>query len=423
MEDCHLSKEDILQYLYGLGRFGIKLDLEVMGKFLPAIGNPHQQFKTIHVAGTNGKGSTCAYLASILQEAGYRVGLYTSPHLVRFNERIQVNRHEIKDEELVFLVQYLRQEAEGLGLQPTFFEFTTALAFQHFARCPVDYAVIETGLGGRLDATNVIDPEVMIITSIAFDHQQHLGHSLLEIAREKAGIIKRGKKVITGEKKEEIVHYFQQVCLEKNAHLLAVARDSTVKVLEQNLQGQTFISQGLVSGKYFIPLLGPYQVTNALGAILAAQELGISSSAIQRGLAKTTWAGRFQVLQENPLVVVDGAHNVQAFEELAQFLQQFSQRKLLVLGIAKDKEIISMLRVLAPLFSQAIVSQGNFKPANPRQLAEEVKKYIPTVFVEPNPERAYRRALALSSPQEMILITGSLYFVGDVLKWSDKAKI
>lgn len=404
-----------MQYLYGLERLGIKLGLEEVTKLLNILGNPHQKCKSIHIAGTTGKGSTAAFLAQILQEAGYTVGLYTSPHLIKFNERIKINGKGISDQDLISLVKTVKEKVEQNNLQPTFFEFTTALAFLYFAREKIDVAVIETGMGGRLDATNVIQPEVAVITNISLDHQQYLGETKEKIAVEKAGIIKRNGIVVTAEKDREVIKIIERSCMEKKAKLFLT---NEAQLKEWNLNGQSFILDG---SEYNISLLGEHQLQNAAVAIKATsllRERGFSISPlnIRQGLKKAYWPGRLEVVCKEPFILVDCAHNVAGMQELTKFVRALPQRKVLLLGIAADKQILEMVSLIAPLFEEVIISKGNYKPADPAIIAKEVKKYVTKVAIEPEPEKALRKALSRLSSGGVLLVTGSIYFVGDVLK-------
>ena len=365
--------DEILQYLYGLERFGIKLGLEVIEQLLNTLDNPHYQFKSIHVVGTCGKGSTAAFLAKILQEAGYNVGLYTSPHLVRFNERIQINRREISDQELIALTQEIKQELDIL--QPTFFEFTTALAFLYFARKKVDIAIIEAGMGAKLDATNVITPELTILTNVDFDHMAYLGTTLSQIAEDKAAAIKPNVPVVSMEKNKVMVDYFEKVCHERNTTLHHI-KDHNLHPLNSSLQGQEFrFDQQL----FATTMIGRHQLDNASTAILAAIILQnrwlITPEAIRRGIAATSWSGRLDILSRQPFIIIDGAHNVVEMTAIADFITTIPHRKALLLAIAKDKDIPALVRLIVPLFQQVIISQGNFKPAPTALIAREAKKY------------------------------------------------
>lgn len=404
-----------LQYLYGLERFGIKLGLQAITELLDRLDNPQHKFKSIHVTGTNGKGSTCAFLDSIFQQAGFKVGLYTSPHLVRFTERIKVNGKEIKNKELVELTKFIKQKAEENHLHPTFFEFTTALAFLYFVQNKIDWAVIEVGMGGRLDATNVIIPEVSVITNIDYDHMSYLGDTKKKIAGEKAGIIKENIPLITAEKENFIINVFKEKCLEKKAELIVLNESYQIK--KSDLKGQVFVAK---KERWMIPLLGEYQIQNTLLALLVIEVLhkkglNISGEVLKKGLKKTKWPGRLQILKKKPLVIVDGSHNLEGFTYLSSYLKQFPQRKIMLIGIKEDKQVSEMVALLSPLMDEIIISQSNYKPANPYLLEKEVKKYKDKVKVVPDFKEAIKEAIKLTNPEDLLLIAGSLYLVGDFL--------
>ncbi len=410
---------DILHYLYGLGRFGIKLGLETVTGLLNLLGDPHQKYKSIHLAGTNGKGSTAAFLAQILREAGYTVGLYTSPHLIKFNERIKINGKDISNQDLMELVATVREKVKEHHLQPTFFEFTTALAFLYFAQKEIDIAVIETGMGGRLDATNVIQPEISIITNISLDHQQYLGETKEKIAMEKAGIIKQGGIVITAENDKEVIKIIERNCIQNKAKLFFA---DEMQLQDWSLDGQNFITNGC---RYTISLLGEHQLQNAAVTIKAASLLrergfSISPQNIQQGLKKAYWPGRLEVVYDKPFILVDCAHNVAGMQELAKFIHVLPQKKILLLGIAADKQIPEMVSLIAPLVEEVIISKGSYKPADPMIIAEEAKKYVDKVVIEPEPEKALREALSRLQDEDALVVTGSIYFVGEILKYRNQ---
>ncbi len=444
---------DMLNYLYSLERFGIKLGLEVMQKLMAVLDNPERAFKSIHIAGTNGKGSTAAFLASILQEAGYKTGLYTSPHLVRFNERIKINGRDISDAGLRRLIAIIRKAVEENqtgkhSFQPTFFEFTTAMAFLHFAQEKVELAVIETGMGGRLDATNVITPEISIITSIGMEHTQYLGNTLLKIAAEKAGIIKKGIPAVIAEKNQRLASFFRKACARKKAPAHILDEEIHYHPERWDLSGQRFrasfmagtMTGALTAGKnpaagkrftagensfgrsavrdfFHIPLLGQHQLRNAAGAMLAASYLGIPPENIKTGLAKTHWPGRLEIISGKPFILADCAHNAAGMLELAKFIRVLPHRKIILLGISEDKQIPEMVSLIAPLAEEIIISKGNYKPAEPDIIAKEARKYAAKVEIEPQPEKALRKALSRLSNDSVLLATGSIYFVGEILKY------
>lgn len=376
---------------------------------MDSLGNPQNAYKTIHVAGTNGKGSVCALIYSVLKESGFKVGLYTSPHLMKFNERIKINGKEISDKEIVEYTKLLKQKSEELGIQPTFFEFTTAMAFLHFAK-KVDIAVIETGMGGRLDATNIINPLVSVITNIDFDHMQILGDTKEKIASEKAGIIKTSP-VITGEKDPEIIEIFRKVCDKNNTNLITTENLKS-EILESTLEKQVF----KINGKKFeIHLLGKYQIENSKTAYLALKTIGVSDQNIGKGFENVCWPGRLQILSKKPLVIVDGTHNSAGLGATYEFVKKLQNRKVLVLGIAEDKPLEEFVSKLCPIFETTITTEGNFKPADCRLIEEDAKKYSKNVEAIKSVKKAVQKALSLVKEDETIFITGSLYMVGDAM--------
>ncbi|MBT3814643.1 bifunctional folylpolyglutamate synthase/dihydrofolate synthase [Candidatus Woesearchaeota archaeon] len=407
-----MMKEQVLDYLYGLKKFGDKLRLEEMEKLVSALDNPQNKFKSIHIAGTNGKGSTAAFLAQILEEAGYKVGLYTSPHLVNFNERIKINGKDISDENIVELTKIIREQVETNNIDTTFFEFTTAMAFQHFANEGVDFAIIEVGLGGRLDATNVIDPDLCVITNVSLEHTKILGETKEEIAKEKAAIIKEKKVVITAETDPIVLNIFENKCKEKNSFLVVLDDQLKYKINKSNFNTQTFTVK---NNTFTIKMLGEHQIRNACLALLIAKQLEIPINKVKWGLEKTLWAGRLQTLQENPLLMVDGAHNIAGIKYLVNFVKTIRKRKILVLGIAKDKKLNEMVSLLVPLFEQIIVTEGSFKPTPVEELAEAVKEYNPNVKIVKDSEEAVKEALNIANEDDFVLVSGSLYLIGDIL--------
>ena len=385
----------VLEYLYSLERFGIKLGLDVMNQLMDVLDHPEKKFKSIHVTGTNGKGSTCAFLASILRKAGYTVGLYTSPHLIRFNERIKLNGVDISDKDLIRFTSVIREKLHGIDA--TFFEFTTALAFLYFAEKKVDIAVIEVGMGGRLDATNVIVPEVCVITHVAFDHLEHLGKTLIEIAREKAGIVKTNVPLVTAETHPDVLALFRKVCHDHGSEMTVVGD----------------------AGDWKLSLRGEHQTVNARTAVAALRVIHdifpVSDQAIREGLATAKWPGRLMVVSEKPLIILDGAHNLDGMLALRDYIVELPRRKILLLGIAEDKDVSAMVKLIVPLFEQVIVTQGNFKPMDAGKLAGEVRKHCSNVTIVPSAAEAFRKARASVKKNELLLVTGSLYLVGDVL--------
>lgn len=408
--------QEILDYLYGLTRFGIKPGLDVTRGLLDNLGNPQNKFKSIYVAGTNGKGSTSIFIASILQKAGYKVGLYTSPHLVKFNERIKINGEEISDETLVELTKKIRNNLEDL--QPTFFEFTTSLAFLHFARNDVDIAIVEAGLGGRLDSTNVIMPELSVITNIDLDHTFYLGGTKEKIANEKAGIIKKGVPLVTAEEDEKILEVFK-----KKADKIYTVKDP--ELILKNLEFQKFRYE---NKEFKISLLGEYQIKNACTALLTIEvmkEKGfkISQKAVEEGLLSARWPARLQIFSREPCLIIDGAHNPAGLEKTRNFVEKIENRKVLIFGVSDDKDIFQMAKLITPLFERVIITQGNFKPADADKVAREAKKFCGDVKEIPNCGEAIKEALSSVKKDEVVLVTGSLYLAGDVLKQLHQQRI
>ncbi|MGD9081062.1 MAG: folylpolyglutamate synthase/dihydrofolate synthase family protein, partial [Desulfobacterales bacterium] len=300
-----------LKTMYALRRFGIILGLDTIKGILGALGNPQNDFNSIHVAGTNGKGSVASALSAILQESGYRVGLYTSPHLVRFNERICINNHQISNLDVIKSYQAVKHVHHG-DRSPTFFEFATAMALYAFSRQKVDWAVIETGMGGRYDATNILTPAISIITNVSMEHRDYLGNTLAEIAREKAGIIKQATPVVTAVKQKQARSIVREVARKKSAPLFMLGKDFAVR---QHQSGH-FSYYGFENTwrQLKTPLLGRYQIQNAALALAASELLiknnvPIAPKSIKQGLANTRWPGRLEIVCDKPLVILDGAHN------------------------------------------------------------------------------------------------------------------
>lgn len=414
-----------MKTLYALRRFGIILGLDTIKSILNALGNPQNDFNSIHVAGTNGKGSVASALSAILHESGYRVGLYTSPHLVRFNERICINNHQISNENVVKSYQAVKRVHHG-DRSPTFFEFATAMALYEFSRQQVDWAVVETGMGGRYDATNVIQPAISIITNVSMEHRDYLGNTLAQITREKAGIIKQGTPVVTAVKQKQVRSVVQEVAQKKSAPLFILGKDFTVR---QNQSGH-FSYYGIENTWHHVqmPLLGHYQVQNAALALAASELLiknkaEISQESIKQGLANTRWPGRLEIVSDNPLVILDGAHNLIAARNLAKFLaENLSKRRItLVIGILDDKPYESMLKSLLPQCSRAIITRAKTDRAlAPEKLYAMAKKTISDVTIVPDVAGAAKNAIENAGLDDVICIAGSLYVVGEAKEAIEK---
>jgi dihydrofolate synthase/folylpolyglutamate synthase len=416
-------------YLSGLEKFGMKLGLENITELLDRLGNPHKEWKAIHVAGTNGKGSVCAYVSSILQEAGYKVGLYTSPHLVRLNERIQINGKQISDDRMEELAEKTRKVSEEMASespekQITHFEFLTAMAFSYFRDESVDFGVLEVGLGGRLDATNVVVPEACAITHLAIEHSEHLGGSISQIAGEKAGIIKEGIPVVVSDNPppEPIV----DVCREKKARLVIVGKDIIYGRTEQEEDLQHIRINDMHDIR--IKLLGHHQIQNAataFGVIEILKEKGheVPHKAVVDGFRKAKWPGRFQIAMRNPIVVLDTAHNPDAAAELRKSVDDVLEyeRGILVLGMLDDKDVEGFAAEIYPIVSMVICTA----PENPRalpadELARVFKNFIRKSGPIPRVPEAMEKALELSGENDLILVTGSNSTVGEAIQYLDR---
>lgn len=419
-----------LQQLYSLERFGIKLGLDNIRTLLGLLGNPHEGLKAVHVTGTNGKGSVCAYVASVLQKAGYRTGLYTSPHLVRFNERIQVDGVPISDGDLLRLwngIQPAMKQMDGERPvnRPTFFEVTTAMAFEYFREQKVDVAAIEVGMGGRFDATNVIESRVAVVTRVGLEHTEHLGRTVDRIAREKAGIIKPASRAVTVD--QEALPVIEARCRELQAPLTIVGRDVTLERISQDLDGQRIRVRGAFGTlEVDTPLVGSFQVENVGLAVAALTEfrktgIEIPDAAIVSGIAAVRWPARFQKIRENPLVIIDGAHNGPAAAALAAaYSELFPERKcILVTGILADKDLASITASLGPLASRVIACRPKSHRAyHPEEVASAFRRYAPSEVV-PAVADAIDRALAEATEDDLVLITGSIYTAGEALDHLD----
>jgi dihydrofolate synthase/folylpolyglutamate synthase len=414
-----------LKTMYGLRRFGIILDLETIKRILSALGNPQDNFASIHVAGTNGKGSVASALSFILHESGYKVGLYTSPHLVRFNERICINNCQISDSDVVKSYNAVQQVHYG-DRSPTFFEFATAMALYEFGRQKVDWAVIETGMGGRYDATNIITPAVSIITNVSMEHRDYLGNTLAQITREKAGIIKQRTPVVTAVKQKQARSVVQRVAQKQSAPVFVLGKNFSVR----RSQSGHFIYYGIENTWHELqmPLLGHYQVQNAALALATSELLNkhkaeISFKSIKNGLLKTRWPGRLEIVSKNPLVILDGAHNLIAARNLSKYLtENLSNRRItLVVGILDDKPYAAMLKSLLPLCSRAIITRAKTDRALPLQkLYATAKKIISDVTTVSDVAKAAKHAIETSGPNDVVCIAGSLYVVGEAKEAIEK---
>jgi len=444
-----MNYESSVRYLLSLGRelaaptqaAAAKFDLENITILAERLGRPDRAYPSVHIAGTNGKGSTAAFLESILRHAGFRTGLNTSPHLEKINERIRINGEEINDEafaETFTRIQLLIEEllaAAKLRAHPTYFECVTAMAFEYFARERVEFGVFEVGLGGRLDATNILSPVVSIITRLDFDHENFLGHSLKEIAAEKAGILKPGVPLVLAEQPLEAREVILARATELDSPVTEPAK--AFRVDRESMEDGSVRARirEAESGKVFdiVPSLpGRFQLQNALNAVAAARLLQnrgfrIPDEALTNGIANTIWPGRLEKLQSAPDVYLDGAHNPGAARELAHFLEQnFRNRKLWLLYAAlRDKAVDEVAGLLFPRAAEVIfTAPRTVRAVSAAQLAEITGHHAAHYSVIPDAECAFEHALAHAAPEDAIFVTGSLYLVGQLRHyWKQRAQV
>lgn len=411
-----------IEYLYGLQKHGIKLGLETMRTVLGAIGRPERRLRMVHIGGTNGKGSTAAMVAAMLQASGMRVGLYTSPHLVEFRERIRVDGAMIPEDQLADLVELVRA-AIPTALAPTFFEMTTAIALRYFAESRVDIAVLEVGLGGRFDATNVIEPMACGITTIALDHQEYLGRTEEAIAFEKAGIIKPTVPVVIGRMGPEAGAVMRRVAAERAAPFWRLGAEFFVEGDDTQwfkYRGQTRVIEGLQCS-----LAGRHQLDNAACAIALLDASGkagvaVDEAAVRKGLRSVAWEGRLELIEEDPHVLLDGAHNPAAAMVLARYLEEFLARHpdariILVWGMMRDKVHREFIAPLLPLISEVVLTQaGLARSATVQELRQSLTEWRKPVFDAPQPVEALRTAKQRASARDLVCVAGSLMLLGDI---------
>ncbi len=419
--------------------------LEHVKELLCRIGDPHLAARTVHIAGTKGKGSIASMIARVLTVSGYRTGLYTSPHLHNLRERIRVDGSLILEEEFASLMTELKpyfeamnviamsqspERSEGEAKQPlTFFEALTVLAFDYFNKRQIDFQVLEVGLGGRLDATNVAKPEVCVITPISLDHTQVLGDSLEKIASEKAGIIKPGSVVVSSPQPKEVIPVIDDVCHQRKARLIQVGKDVTWHKMTSDLCRQSFTVGGKMGTHHLtIPLLGDYQVENAATAVatlevLASSDFRITAEDIARGLAQVDWPGRFQILRREPIVLVDGAHNVASTRRLVENIKtNFDYDQVfLVIGTSCDKDISGIVKELVPLSPQVAVTRSTHpRTASPSTVAAEFLSQGIEPKLSENVFQALSQTLSLADKEDLICVTGSLFIVAEALDYFSK---
>ena len=416
-----MNFKESINWLNGFQKFGIKLGLDRIKKLSKELGNPEKSYKTIHVGGTNGKGSVCKFLGSILTSSGYKVGVYTSPHLQCFSERIVIDGEEISEKEIVLLFEKIKPIVEKMkkkGNTPTYFEIVTAMCFEYFKEKNVDYAVIEVGLGGRFDATNIIEPIVSVITNVSLDHQNILGNSIKEIAKEKAGIIKNKVPVITGAR-DNALKVIEKKADEKNAPLTIIDSSNWKK-----LSDKSFLIKGSLNDyNVKTSMKGSFQGTNIALAISVVETLQINGifiteNSIFEGIKKTFNPGRMEIVSEKPHILLDGAHNIACMNVLKETLEKDFKydRLILVVGILSDKNIEEMLKIIIPLANNIIVTKSkNNRASNTTFLKDKILKlgFKNKIVVKNNVSDAVDYAKSIANKNDLICITGSLFTVGE----------
>lgn len=418
-----MNREEVMNFIDSSKKFGSKLELLRIEKLCELLGNPQDSLKCIHIAGTNGKGSTSVFIHNILVDAGYTTGLYTSPFIYEFNERIQINNTPIKDTDLTEIMTVVSGNVEIMIAEgyehPTEFELITAAAFLYFKKKKCDYVVLEVGLGGIFDATNIIKaPELSVITSISLDHTDYLGNTVAQVAKNKCGIIKKNCPVLSYMKQEEAA---LEVIKETAQELLApltVANCETLEILKCDLSGNEFSYNGEV---YETSLVGKYQIYNSITAISAAELLAkkgllVSCQNIKNGLKAAKWPARFEILRQNPTVIADGSHNADGMNAFVETAKEIMKEKpVCVLGMLRDKDYDSCLRKLSEITDTVVVTEVD----SPRReivenLEKTAKKYIRNVYAEKENKNAMKKALQLAGSDGTVIALGSLYMMNSI---------
>ncbi len=424
-----MNYNESLKYIEETHKFGMRLGLDNIEKLLELLGNPQDKLNIIHVAGTNGKGSTCSFITSILKGSGYKVGLYTSPYLETFTERIRINGINIPQEDVARIVTLIKKKIDYMVANgyhyPTEFEIVTAMAFYYYYEQNVDFVALEVGLGGRYDATNVIKTsKVSVITSISLDHVGILGDTIAKIAYEKGGIIKENGVAIVYDQSDEAKDVIKSICKEKNAQYIE-ARFDNVKIIKSDINSQTY-SCKLMDKKYNdleIELIGEHQINNSIVALNTieylnkTENLNINEDAIRLGLINTRWPGRIEKIMDKPTFIIDGAHNEDGAKSLARALEKnFNNKKsTLLIGMLEDKDIDGVLDILMPYFDKVITTT----PDNPRAidceiLKEKISKYTDDVISNSNIEEDVKYTFDNAGEDDVIISAGSLYMIGTV---------
>jgi dihydrofolate synthase / folylpolyglutamate synthase len=411
-----------VEYLFSLERIGIKYDLKNIRKLSALSGNPYKKLRAIHVAGTNGKGSTASIIASILKESKYKVGLYTSPHVVDFRERIRINGKMISKDYVINFTNKYYKDIERI--KPSFFEATTAMAFKYFADNKVDFAVIECGLGGRLDSTNILNPLMSIITSISVDHTEYLGNTIKSIAMEKAGIVKRGVPCVTGNLTYYQSAIIKKVCKEKKSVMI----DSNVITLKSKFIPNTGYALSFPEEEMILPLFGKYQLKNlktvfaVFVVLIGLEKVQFRISEFKNGLLNieqnTGYNYRFRKIADKPQIVLDVSHNAEGLNTLKESLKMLKYKKLIIIfGMMLDKEIGKCINELEKLNGFMIFTKPDYKRAGePKDFAEHLSKKSKYV-IKDSVKESYEYAKALAKKDDLILVTGSFFMVSDFLKF------
>ena len=421
--------EEAMKYITEVGNFGSNYGLERTYKLLEYLSNPEKDLKFIHIAGTNGKGSTTSMIAEILMGAGYKVGMYTSPFIEEFEERIQINRNNIPKEKLASLMDEVKAAVDKViedgYSHPTEFEIITVLMLLYFKKENIDFGVIEVGLGGTLDSTNVITPVLQVITSISFDHTNLLGNTLEEIAGEKAGIIKSGIPTVIYPQKAEALKVIENKCSEMNSKLYIANCDNFKfeNVVNEDRPYQLLKYNNEVD--ILLPLLGEHQITNlsvAMTAIEVLNNINITNillDSIVKSIKKVKWKGRLEVLSKNPYVVIDGAHNIQGIETLSRNIKKYFKYEnlYLILGILADKDVEEMIKVIAPMAKKIYaVTPNSIRAELAEDLKREIIKYNENCEAYDDYKEAYLTAINDANENDFVLASGSLYMIGDMRK-------
>jgi len=423
-----MEYQEVLDWLLDLEVMGIKLGLANVRELLSRLGDPQRQFRSVHVAGTNGKGSVSAMTASILKAQGYRTALYTSPHMVDFRERVQVDGLPISRKQLCRLAKEVKGQVDDMCLAkpeacPTFFEATTALAFLHFAELGTELAVVEVGMGGRLDATNVIDPECTAITRIGLEHRRYLGDTLGKIAFEKAGIIKPGVPVVTTEHDPEALGVIRDRASELASPMRIVAEGVDFKLLDSSLQGirLLLLRNGM---KVSLPLIGSYQASNAglafaMVECLRSRGIAVSDEAVRRGLETVTWPGRMELVRRRPDVLLDATHTPQGAEAVAEDLRRLAKgRIILVMGVLDDKDLEGVVSPFARISDLGIaVAPLTTRAFSAEMVCQAMHLHMGKAVAAGSVVEGLCMALEMAGPEDTVIVTGSIYTLGEAKAW------